>query len=314
MKWFPGRTYSLFLIGEFFKTFFASVVFILGLSFIVRTLQRLDSSSSYTFLQIITLRLLEAPEIISRETLLSSCMFASVYTMSNVSKNKEILALRSGGVSIYKIITPLIAVGLVICIGSLLFEDYIVVKSFILKDRYKATIKEEEQKDYYTDRRNVIVFGEGGVIYKIDRYHARPMEMEGVMIIKKDSMGNISYRIDAEKAKWDGKGWLFYKGILRTFNEDGGLKGRRVFSVFRPDIKDDPSYFREDSRRLENMTLKEGYLYVKMVKKHGSGHMGLLTRYNRKIANSFTLFIVIIIGLSPWEVCRSRMRWLSVSV
>lgn len=298
MKIFPGKTYTRFLVREFLKVFFVCIIFIMGLSFIVRTLQRIDTSKEYTFIQTLTFRILEAPEIISRECLLASSMFAAVYTMSILSKNREILALRSCGVSMYRIITPLILLGFFISILSLVFEDFVVVRSYELQKRYKARIKGEQFVSYYTDRYNLIVFGKGNVVYKIGRYVSSEEAMNDVTVIKKDGQGSVEYRIDAHRAVWDGSRWVFYKGVMLRFKEDGELSRKIDFSELPTNINDEPRYFARDVRKIENMTLLHGYDYIMMKKKMGFGYKGELTRYHRKIATAFTYFLVIIIGLS----------------
>jgi len=42
MRIFPGKTYSFFVMREFIKAFIVSIIFLLGLSFIVRSIQDLD--------------------------------------------------------------------------------------------------------------------------------------------------------------------------------------------------------------------------------------------------------------------------------
>lgn len=298
MKLFVGKTYSSFLVVSFLKVFFVTVIFIMGLSLIVRTLQGLEAMKEFTFFQVIMLRIFEAPEIVSRECLLASCMFAAVYTMSNLSKNREILALRSCGVSIYRIITPLMLVGFLISIASLLFENYVVVPSMDSKGNYMNRLRGEKPKGYYMDRSNIIVFGEGNLIYKIDRYLAKENAMRGVMIIKKNEEGTIEYRIDAEEGQWDGLRWLFKSGIMRTFTVEGEVTARNTFDLLPTQIRDDPRYFGRDTRSVENMTIQEAYRQVRMMKKMGFDHRRHLTRLHRKIANSVTLLLVIVIGLS----------------
>jgi len=298
MKIFPGKTYTRFLVREFLKVFFVCIIFIMGLSFIVRTLQRMDSSKTYTFIQTLAFRIIEAPEIISRECLLASSMFAAVYTMSILSKNREILALRSCGVSMYRIITPLILIGFLISILSLVFEDFVVVKSYELKKRYRARITGEQFVSYYTDRYNLIVFGKGNVVYKIGRYVSSEEAMNDVTVIKKDEQGAVEYRIDAQRAAWDGSRWVFYDGVILRFMEDGELSEKVDFSELPTKINDEPRYFARDVRKIENMTLLHGYEYIMMKKRMGFGYRGELTRYHRKIATAFTYFLVIIIGLS----------------
>jgi lipopolysaccharide export system permease protein len=295
---FPGKTYSNFIIREFLKVFLVSIIFILGLSFIVRSIQNIEKHREFTFIQIIVLRLLESPEIILRECLLASCMFASVFTMSRLSKSNEILALRSCGVSVYKIITPLVVLGFLISVLSIVFEDKVVVKSIVLKSKYGAYLKGTVPREYTKDRSNIIIFGENNIIYKIDNYLSKEKKMNGVMIIQKEGGNKIAYRIDAETAGWDGKRWVFYNGVYRAFTETGSIKDRQVFSEFKTNIKDNPRYFGRETRSIENMTLKEGYKYTKMLRKMGFNYRKDLTQYHRKIATSFTFFLVIIIGLT----------------
>jgi len=314
MKCFPGRTYTVFLIRSFLKTFIICIIFIMGLSFIVRTLQRMDSAREYTFVQTVIIRVLEAPEIISREALLASCMFASVYTMSIITKNREILALRSCGVSIYRILSPLIMVGFLISICSLLFEDYVVVKSFPLKKRYTAAISGEGILSDLSDRANFVVFGENNTIFNIKLFTIGTGEMKQVMVLKKNEEGSIRQRIDAESARWNGEEWIFYNGASQVFGERGEVLQQEVFTEYRDNIRDKPRYFARNKRKIEDMTLREGYEYLQVRKRMGLNAKGDLTRYNRKIANAFTLFIIIVIGLSLGSIAFKNALVISFSL
>jgi lipopolysaccharide export system permease protein len=298
MKLFPGKTFSFFLMKEFLKVFFIAILFILGLSFIVRTLEGVGSDKGFTFVQIVVMRALEAPFIISREALLASSMFASVYTMSSLTKNNEVLALRSCGVSVYRIVSPIIFLGFILAVGSLLFEDFVVVPSIVMKDRYSAVIKGNKPKELYRDRHNLIVFGEHDIIYKIDTYRYKSMEMIGILIISKDEEGKVNMRIDAERAQWDGRRWVFYSGIYRSFKENGEIENQQEFSEFSSHITDDPLYFGKSMRKFENMTLNEEYSSIVMMRKMGFDYKKPLVKFHRKLSNPLTILIIIIIGVA----------------
>ena len=298
MRIFPGKTYSFFVMREFIKAFIVSIIFLLGLSFIVRSIQNLDIFKEFSFTQIIYLRILQAPFIIMRECMLASCMFASVYTMCNLTKNREILALRSCGVSVYRIISPLILVGFFIGIFSIAFEDFVVAKSLVAKDMYKDKLRGKDPRKYFKDRGSMIIFGENNIIYKIDRYSVESKMMEGVMIIQKDMESNIIMRIDAENVHWDGESWVFHEGVFRSFDRNGNISGREVFSELKTKIRDDPKYFGKETRNIMNMTLKDGYKYIKMMRKMGFNYKKLLTKYHRRIATSVTFFLIVVMGLS----------------
>ena len=297
MKILPGKTYSIFMIKEFLKVFFISIIFIMGLSFIVRTIQRADVFKQYKLYQVIIIRLLEAPEIISRECLLASSMFAAVYTMSSLTGSREVLALRSCGVSIYRVMSPLIIMGLIIAVGSLLFEDLVVVKSIRWQKEYKAKLQ-GVSRSYYRDRFDLIIFGEKGRVFKIDRYRAGTKEMDNLLILRKNDEGRIIERIDAEKAKWNGETWILYKGVIRRFDNEGNLVYEQNFDRYKSNIKDEPRAFARPAISIKNMTIRDGLEYLHSLKRMGLPSKRDETKFHRRIARSFTLFLVIIIGLS----------------
>jgi lipopolysaccharide export system permease protein len=297
MKLYPGKTFSLFTIREYLKVFLLCVVFIVGLSFIVRTLQKTHALKTYSFVQIIIFRIIDTPEIIAREALLASCMFSSVYIMGVLTRNREILALRSCGVSTYRTILPLITLGVVIAGGSLLFEDFVVIKSIELRNRYSARLRGEELNSYLSDRNNIVVFGENGLIFKIDHFSSETREMTGVMVIQKNEAGGIGLRLDAEKVYWDGNRWVFQDVLRRVFGVDGRVLEEERFETFPSEFRDDPENFGRERRGIMDMTLKDSYDYVVAVRKMGLDYEELMTKFHRKIANSITLLLVIVIGL-----------------
>ena len=298
MKLFPGKTYSLFVIREYIKVFLICMIFIIGLSFIVRTLQKTGNLKTYTAFQNVVFRLIETPEIISREALLPSCMFASVYTMSILTKNREILALRSCGVSVYRIISPLICLGVLIGLGSLALEDGLVVKSFEFRERYSARLRGEEIGGTLRDRSNIVVFGENNIIFKIDYYSAANSQMQGVIVLQKDDSGLVKFRLDAENASWEDGRWVFHRVVQRVFDEDGKILVERRLASMPTDIRDNPEYFGIDRRTPENMALRDAYNYVRNIRRMGLEYEKPLTKFHRKIAHPLTLILVIIIGLA----------------
>jgi len=298
MKLFPGKTFSLFVIREYIKVFLICMIFIIGLSFIVRTLQKTGNLKTYTVFQNVIFRLIETPEIISREALLPSCMFASVYTMSILTKNREVLALRSCGVSVYRIISPLICLGVLIGLGSLVLEDGFVVQSFEFRERYKARIRGEEIGGTIRDRSNIVVFGENNVIFKIDHFSAKKREMQGIIVLQKDLNGLVNFRLDATRASWEDGRWVFHQVVQRTFDEDGRILEEKRAATLPTDIRDNPEYFGLERRTPENMTVRDAYNYVQNIRRMGLEYEKPMTKFHRKIAQPLTLILVIIIGLA----------------
>jgi lipopolysaccharide export system permease protein len=298
VKLFPGRTYSFFLVREYLRALVVCALFIMSLSYIVRALQKADSKRGYTVAQTLVMYVYDAPDILLREALLPSCMFASVFTMSTLTKNREVLALRSCAVSVYRIVTPLILMGCAVAAFSFFAEDYLLIGSLTAKDDYLALLRGEGKKRYVLDRTNVVVFGEHNTIFRIDAYLNDAREMRGVVIISKSGEGAVSGLWRAEKAVWDGRRWVLERGVRYAFDRSGALAERRGFDRMATDLREDPKYFGRDTRKVENMRLREGREYIAMTRKMGLNYKGMLARYHRRIAQSATLLFVTVIGLS----------------
>ena len=55
-----------------------------------------------------------------------SMLLAVLLSMSRISGESELVAIRAGGVSLYRVAAPLIAIGFVASIVGLLFQEYVV--------------------------------------------------------------------------------------------------------------------------------------------------------------------------------------------
>jgi lipopolysaccharide export system permease protein len=225
-------------------------------------------------------------------------MFASVFTMSTLTKNREILALRSCAVSVYRIAAPLLLLGCAVAAFSFIAEDYLLIGSFTAKDDYLARLRGERKKKYILDRTNVVVFGENNTIFKIDAYLNDAREMRGVVIIRKSGEGAVSGLWRAEKAVWDGGRWVLERGVRYAFDENGVLTERRSFDRMATDLREDPKYFGRDTRKVENMRLREAREHIAMTRKMGLDYKVMIARYHRRIAQSATLFFITVIGVS----------------
>jgi len=155
------------------------------------------------------------------EFIFPACMLLStLYTLWNLTRNNELIAMRASGISMLRIMTPFLSVAIMLSLTVLLTREFVVTKTaFWAKNLEKTKFKQTEKiiiKDvaYYND-----VTKRQWLIGQIDINH--PEEIEHLRLTSYKRDGTRISEIYARKASWlDGKWWLF-RMQAQEFNEDG---------------------------------------------------------------------------------------------
>lgn len=148
-------------------------------------------------------------------------LLALLYSLSRMSRNNELISILGAGVSVGRILLPLIVVGLLVTAGSLALN-------------YKlAPHSEKEKKRVLNDLMKKKFKGGdlGGILFRnrlsnrtwyIEKMR-RESELEGVHITQQDQEGNISTKYYAHRAIFnpEKKLWTFERGRTVHFDAAG---------------------------------------------------------------------------------------------
>ena len=129
---------DFYILTQFLKNFILLLVFLTLISLIVDIFENLnkfiDNESPrevylyYYYYSLPSMLLLSLP---------ISCLVASVFTFGIMTQNKEWLVLKSSGWSLYRLIAPMLSLGIFISLFSFYLENNIVIPSNILKEQIK---------------------------------------------------------------------------------------------------------------------------------------------------------------------------------
>ena len=140
LQLFPSRTVSLYMARMFLVRTFAILT---ALVFVLQFLDLLSETSNIVahpgngtpeILHYISLRL---PEIIA-QFLPFSTLLGTIFTLSTMNQNSEIVALKASGLSAHQVLAPLILTGLGVAIISFAFNDRIVSRATATLNQWKA--------------------------------------------------------------------------------------------------------------------------------------------------------------------------------
>ena len=140
LQLFPSRTVSLYMGRMFLVRTFSILT---ALVFVLQFLDLLSETSNIVahpgngtpeIMHYISLRL---PEIIA-QFLPFSVLLGTIFTLSTMNQNSEIVALKASGLSAHQVLAPLILAGFGVAIISFSFNDRIVSRAAATLTQWKA--------------------------------------------------------------------------------------------------------------------------------------------------------------------------------
>ncbi len=236
-------------------------------------------------------------------------LFACSYALGLLYKNNELIAILGSGISLRRLLAPMLLLGLVFSLGSYWFEEAVVIDSLRLKNQlYRASVKLELP----LSRTNVTVTSaDGRIIYQADFYDDKKQSLNGLLVLRRDAEGRFQERVDAERAGWNGGNWVLQNA--RRYSWDGEvLREERLAQLDEKSLTEPPTTFRKSTRRVEEMGAEQARVFVTQLRRAGLPYREALTEYYRKYFAAFNPLIVLLIASGVGGRFRKNVLLLSL--
>ena len=252
-----------------------------------------------------------------------SLLLASLFSVGQLSKYNELTAMKASGLSIYRILAPLLIISLLMSLGMMLFGEKVVPvanqRKAEIKDQYidrmpqnlparlsnlyfQESLEPENASDEWlrkaaTSGRNRRVF--------IGFYDAKAMTADKISIQDYDGVF-ITRRIDANALQWrEGEGqWRAIRGYERTF-ENGGETAVKFDTLVLSHLSFTPEVLTRVQKNPEEMSYGELQAFIREIANNGGDPQRWLVDLYLKISFPFAGFIIVLFG-APLAVGRAR--------
>lgn len=284
-----------YLLREFSKVFFYSLAVALSLYLIIDLFERLDTfithrASLWTTSQYF---LFKFPYIVFQITPMA-VLLATFITLGNLSRNFEIVALKANGVSLFRLVAPILVSTLTISIAAFFGNELISPYT----NRKVQTIFNEikEKKGKYLFKQHQIWYRGKGVIYNIKFFSPQEDTLQGVTLYFFDTNFHLFKRVDAERAHWQENQWIFTNVTTRSFESENAIK--ISFDRQKPiPFEEGPETFKQEIRKPYEMSYLELKDYIEKTTQEGYDATTYLADMYAKISNSFINFIISLFGI-----------------
>ncbi len=236
-------------------------------------------------------------------------LLSSIFVLSNLNKHNEITAMKSSGVSLWRIMAPLLIIGLLISMAIFIINEKVIPTS----SKVASAIRRDElEKEKRPDRQtkviqNIAIYGAGNRIIFARNYDTEKMTLGDIIIHEHDKAENLVSKITAQSGVWTGHGWRFYKVIIWNIDNAGKILGEpQFFKQKMIVLKERPKDFANREWRADYMSYKELKKYInnfrgvsiKIVR-------GLLVDLYYKVSFSLISLIILLIG-APFALITTR--------
>lgn len=195
-----------------------------------------------------------------------SMLLAALLAFGRLSGSSEIIAMRSGGISFYRLATPVFIVALFVSLFAVVFNEFVVPQSTIA---YNKVVREEIQKENIMKSQEHIVIKEikNGNLERLT--YARKFEeststMHAVVI--QDFDGERLARVEnAERAVYQDNHWTMYNGTIHDLTAEGKIDRAMQFEQQNMPMTKAPNAISNEQKKPDEMTIKELKQHIKIL-------------------------------------------------
>lgn len=250
--------------------------------------------------------LLKMPEFIVLSFPMSMVL-TTLIVYGRMSSDSEVVALRSCGISIYRLVMPTLIFSLFITLSMFVFNELLVPAT-----NYRASITLEkalnqdrlpvqEENIFYPEYRTVPIEGSDEEMTILVRlFHAQEFDgkyMNEVTILDKSQQG-VTQIISSESAVWNGKqqSWDFFDGTVYMVDSQGSYRNIIRFDHKELKLPRVPLDLASRQRRYDEMNIFQAHEYLELMK--SSGNEKIVRKTKVRIQQKYSLpFVCVVFGL-----------------
>jgi lipopolysaccharide export system permease protein len=236
-------------------------------------------------------------------------LLSTIYVLSNLNKHNEIIAMKSSGISLWRIMTPMLILGLLVSIMTFIVNDRVLPISSKVSNSIR---RDELEKEKRKDRKakiidSVALYGAGNKIMFARNYDIEKKTLNDIIIHEHDTKENLLSKITAQSAVWTGNSWKFNNVIMYRIDNAGKILGEPLFYEEKHIIlRERPSDFANREWQSDYMSYGELKKYIKNFKGTSTKMIrSLLVDMHYKVSFAFISLIIILIG-APFALINTR--------
>ncbi|MCY3760092.1 MAG: LptF/LptG family permease [Gemmatimonadetes bacterium] len=218
-------------------------------------------------------------------------MLATLFSLTGFAHRGEIAAMKAAGVSLQRILVPVLACALLFSLGAMLFTEYVVPPATFRYNTTRDDIRSYSRSD--GSRRQVLLQDVGGQLVFARSYDHTRQRAQQVLWERRPADRTVE-RATAKRIEWKEKGWVAVAGTRYTLAGDR-FEVSAFDTLTLSTLTLEPGDFSRQQKKPEEMNFAELRSYVDRARANGEDATRHLVDLHLKIAFPFACFAIVLV-------------------
>lgn len=239
-------------------------------------------------------------------------LIAVLVTFGVLNRNSEIIAMKATGISLYRLVIPIVSIAAILSISLFLFDESYLPQANRRQEQQRSTIKgrppqtflHPEQKWIFGEPRA----GEPGRIFYYQFFDPNRDEFANLSVFEfNPATFSLTRRIFAGRVFWDddSESWKFQNGWVRDFEGANQTDFREFINTSFPEIHEEPTYFNKEALQSQEMNFGQLADYIRDLRQSGFDTMRLRVALWHKVAYPLTTVVMAMLAI-PFALSMGR--------
>jgi len=226
-------------------------------------------------------------------------LLAVLITLGLMQRSNEVTALKATGVSIYRIIIPVLVAAVVVSGCLFLSDQFYLPHTNKRQDALLNTIKGKPPQTYLNPSRKWI-FGQHSTIYYYRFFDSDRNQFGDLSVFQfNPATFQLANRIYANSAHWEDRlnRWVCTQGWQRSF-QGAAIKDFHTYDVSTFNaVSEPPAYFKKEVKQSLEMNYEQLRQYIHDLQQSGFEVVRLKVQLHKKIAFPVITFVMGVLAI-----------------
>ena len=226
-------------------------------------------------------------------------LLAVLVTFGLMQRSNEITAIKATGISIYRIVTPVIIAAAVLAAALFFADQFYLPHTNKRQEALHNQIKGKPAQTYLRPDRRWI-FGQNNDIYYYQFFDPDRDQFGNVTVFQLDPASfTITRRIHADRAHWADNlnRWVYEQGWDRSLS-GAAIANYHSFDVTTfPGLQETPSYFKKEVKQYSEMNYEELRRYIRDLQQSGFDVVRLRVQLHKKLSYPLITLIMAVLAI-----------------
>ncbi len=221
-------------------------------------------------------------------------LLASLFCFGNLARFGELSAMKSAGISLYRIAAPVLAAALLVCAASFFLTDRVMPGA---NRKRTAIIRGNRQAVFTPVLLQVVLQDVDGQILSVGTYFRNEARGTKVTLDRFEGMRLVK-KLRAEEMVWQTEGWTFRRGEVRRFSPEGEERVVKFRAMPGRGITLRPEDLGRDVRSADELSFSELTALILRRRRMGEDVVRVQVARYMRLSFPFTGFVMVLFGIS----------------